>query len=679
MRHKIEPARPALLLTTTTIIASVSQVILVGLSIVICLSLAGSKVLAQSFQYKLEPMPPGWVSHSDQGQSYPGVVLQIYGGDWGVSPGKSGVVIDVLARGEPMFQSFENFRNYAMNEDYGFNAQPVVEEVNFNGYPAFRNLVETPTRIYVWYYFQAGDYYIAIRSDIADLSSNDIARWKSEHDQVLKGLSFPGSPPPSAPAEKELRPCKAVIHLPADLKPGEVLSPSYVITDQDGNAPKGEVYPVLYINGVQTHSVVWDGNEARIDLQVSCQGYPLAVTAVMPAYGAPPPPPADTTVPRDADPPVIPPLDDYSGGGSDYDSSPAGLSKIPPPENAGQAMAGIVIPGIISVILGILGQPGGVVAPSGGSGSSAAKAGSTQVLQGEEALEWLEQNGMVRKVDGRYAKKTGDWNNATAPGTGMRGFVESSQSDSAAVDSDMVILVEIPGAPSSPDQYEFPRESDVEIPEEPDYTDGDDVETEEPQSKKTRDKEPESEQEIVEEPELESDEESEPESESKPGLETEAETDPDAEIDSKSEIETKSGPEGKDETEDKGDTNSDSDADTELTSTQDTSSPQGVGAVQTGVQEGKKVAGDVVAATKEISGTTKGYAENLESLQTAIVDLKDLSDNLDLSDKDRETIEQVLRDINQPLEEIRESLGALNNGLSTAQEYAEQEATRLSR
>jgi hypothetical protein len=59
-----------------------------------------------------------------------------------------------------------------------------------------------------------------------------------------------------------------------------------------------------------------------------------------------------------------------------YDSSPAGLSKIPLPENAGQAMAGLLIPGILSIILGILGQSGAAVAPVVGSGSTKAKAGS---------------------------------------------------------------------------------------------------------------------------------------------------------------------------------------------------------------------------------------------------------------------------------------------------------------
>jgi hypothetical protein len=60
----------------------------------------------------------------------------------------------------------------------------------------------------------------------------------------------------------------------------------------------------------------------------------------------------------------------------DYDLSPDGLGKVPLPENASQAMAGIVIPGIISVILGILGQSGAAVAPGGGTGSSTAKSGS---------------------------------------------------------------------------------------------------------------------------------------------------------------------------------------------------------------------------------------------------------------------------------------------------------------
>ena len=364
MRYKKVSAKPGLLLTATVKVVSVSKAVLIGFLIIIFLLLIGNQALAQAFQFKLEPMPPGWIAITDQGQAYPGNVLQIHGGDWGKSLGGGGVVIDVQAWDKQMFQSFQHFKDYAMNADYGYNAQPVVEQVIFNGYPAFRNIVISPVRIYEWYYFQAGEHYIMIYSDITDAQALNTDRWKREQEQVLKGLSFPGSPPPSAtaPGSVQSRPCKAVIHLPSDLKPGEILSPSYTITGQDGSAPIGDIYPVLYINGVQTHSVVWDGNEAEIELQVSCQGHPLAATAIMPAYGTLPPPDG-TTSPDDSDIFFPPP-----------DSTPDGLGKIPLPENAAQAMAGILIPGIISIILGILGQSG--AAGSVGGGSAAAGAGS---------------------------------------------------------------------------------------------------------------------------------------------------------------------------------------------------------------------------------------------------------------------------------------------------------------
>jgi hypothetical protein len=211
--------------------------------------------------------------------------------------------------------------------------------------------------------------------------------------EVIANLRFSGSTTDTSNSniqQGEPRPCKAAIHLPSNLKPGEVLSPSYTITDLDGSAPKGEIYPVLYINGVQAHSVIWDGNEARIELQVSCQGQALSVTAIMPAYGSPPPPAG--TIPSDGFDSVPP-----------YDSSPAGFSKIPPPENAGQAMAGLIIPGIISVILGILGQSGAAVAPSGGSGSSKAKAGSAYDFgDGRDYYEgqsYTFDNGKKYKID----------------------------------------------------------------------------------------------------------------------------------------------------------------------------------------------------------------------------------------------------------------------------------------
>jgi hypothetical protein len=79
------------------------------------------------------------------------------------------------------------------------------------------------------------------------------------------------------------------------------------------------------------------------------------------------------------------------------------LSKIPLPENAGQAMAGLLIPGILSIILGILGQSGAAVAPSGGSGSSKAKAGSAYDFgDGRDYYEgqsYTFDNGKKYKID----------------------------------------------------------------------------------------------------------------------------------------------------------------------------------------------------------------------------------------------------------------------------------------
>jgi hypothetical protein len=80
------------------------------------------------------------------------------------------------------------------------------------------------------------------------------------------------------------------------------------------------------------------------------------------------------------------PTPSSSGNGSTFNSndktlispseSEGFLSEIPLPENAGQAIAGLLIPGILSIILGILGQSGTAAAPAVKSGSSKAKAGS---------------------------------------------------------------------------------------------------------------------------------------------------------------------------------------------------------------------------------------------------------------------------------------------------------------
>ena len=81
--------------------------------------------------------------------------------------------------------------------------------------------------------------------------------------------------------------CTADIHYDPALKPGDVLSPWSTYTDPGGQEviPIGEAY---FINGIQTPSVVWDGQETTIELQYTCPGHQGHIaTVTVPAAGNP--------------------------------------------------------------------------------------------------------------------------------------------------------------------------------------------------------------------------------------------------------------------------------------------------------------------------------------------------------------------------------------------------------
>ena len=148
----------------------------------------------------------------------------------------------------------------------------------------------------------------------------------------------------------------------------------------------------------------------------------------------------------------------------------------------------------IGAVLGALlpGAVAGVTAAAGGATPPvSAPLPPTRILQGEDALGWLQQQGLVAQTPEGGWVKTGDWGNATAPGGGMKGYVEGAQPTPAGVDPDMVILVEgEPGSATEPGRTE-PYDSGVRPPDErpPDDeegaegTEGAEVETAEPEGR----------------------------------------------------------------------------------------------------------------------------------------------------------------------------------------------------
>ena len=105
------------------------------------------------------------------------------------------------------------------------------------------------------------------------------------------------------------------------------------------------------------------------------------------------------------------------------------------------AVLGVLLPGVASGVAGGAAAAGPAVY---------APLPPTHTLQGQDALNWLKRQGLVTQTpDGQWVK-TGDWNNATASGSDMKGYVEGAQSTPDGVDPDMVILVEGGPGPAPP-------------------------------------------------------------------------------------------------------------------------------------------------------------------------------------------------------------------------------------
>jgi len=105
--------------------------------------------------------------------------------------------------------------------------------------------------------------------------------------------------------------CAPTVGNISGLKPGDILSPSVEFSNPDGK-PVAPLSMVWYINGQQTSSINWDGNEANIELQYTCpdnsahtQNYTVA------AYNSQQPPSAPQA-PAAAPPVNQPPLENFS-------------------------------------------------------------------------------------------------------------------------------------------------------------------------------------------------------------------------------------------------------------------------------------------------------------------------------------------------------------------------------
>jgi hypothetical protein len=212
--------------------------------------------------------------------------------------------------------------------------------------------------------------------------------WSTQNYEEPLGGTPAGTPKATtAPTFPPMPLCNASIEVPANLKPGDMLSPGVTVTSADGGPLQGMVAPVWYINGVQTNSVKWDGKPAQIVLQLSCQGHGQEFRATYTGGltpgptkvlgGTPVPPPPGTPQPSTTAEPTVSGTPAPTGSPSPTPRSRAhaaapglgGVGSVPGPADLTQGVLGMVGPGVLGVLGGLLAglAGGGPAAPAPGS------------------------------------------------------------------------------------------------------------------------------------------------------------------------------------------------------------------------------------------------------------------------------------------------------------------------
>ena len=305
--------------------------------------LAGCCFLGQAWaqdestlQVTVGPLPSGWTTH-DTSRLGEGRVLELVAGEYFT---EGTAQIRIVAKPLDVYARTRQRVNAGIppeSSDKPVEGSSVVNfrasEVDFQGFPALRYQFEMPAVPPITFYVatftegflvQTDNHNILVESSF---TGPDMEKWRGEIPQVLAALRFDEAPVAPGPEEAG-EPILAIIHLPTDLKPGDVLSPSYTISAADGGPLSEPVWPTLYINGQAAHSVIWDGSRTTVELRVTYQGRPKVVSAVLPAYGE-----------VAAGP--VPGL--------------GGIGDLPGPADMTQALVGVLAPGLVAILIGLLG------------------------------------------------------------------------------------------------------------------------------------------------------------------------------------------------------------------------------------------------------------------------------------------------------------------------------------
>lgn len=157
---------------------------------------------------------------------------------------------------------------------------------------------------------------------------------------------------------------------PQNIKPGDQLNPMATVTSVDGKPVQGQIYESFSINGKQT-PLIWDGKETQIELQLSCQGHAQVFKAVLPAYV-----PSTTTTAslpsattdEITQTPIFPDWSQLSLPGL------GDIGNIPGPKSNTESIVGVLAPGLIAILGGLLGGlfgnplSGGLMPPAPSTG-----------------------------------------------------------------------------------------------------------------------------------------------------------------------------------------------------------------------------------------------------------------------------------------------------------------------
>jgi hypothetical protein len=167
----------------------------------------------------------------------------------------------------------------------------------------------------------------------------------------------PYSPGPSNSPELPL--CNATISVPRGLKAGDTLAPDATVTSMDGAPVKGSISMVWTINGAVANSVVWDGNPAGIVLQLSCQGHAQEFSATYNGTltQAPGPLPGQSSTPEPSSGPG--PSGDPEPEESGVTPGLGGVGEVPGPADPVQGLLGMLAPGLLGILGGLLFSGGG--------------------------------------------------------------------------------------------------------------------------------------------------------------------------------------------------------------------------------------------------------------------------------------------------------------------------------